>query len=69
MEHLRERVSDLRLHYANLKAAARACLKAYDDGEDDPLWYVRDELAHENGVPARPRYHHPYPDDSRGARR
>lgn len=32
-----------RLDYADLLAAARATLGAHDDGEDDPLSYLRDE--------------------------
>jgi predicted DNA-binding ribbon-helix-helix protein len=38
---------------ANLLAAIRATLAAWADGEDDPLWYLRDELnarrAHSRG--------------------
>jgi hypothetical protein len=33
-----------RLRSANLEAAIRATLDAYDDGEADPLGYVRDEI-------------------------
>ena len=33
-----------RLEAANLRAAMRATLAAYADGEPDPLWYLRDEL-------------------------
>lgn len=33
-----------RLAHANLLAAARATLSADDDGEDDPLSYLRDEV-------------------------
>jgi hypothetical protein len=33
-----------RLERANLRAAMRATLAAYADGESDPLWYLRDEL-------------------------
>jgi outer membrane murein-binding lipoprotein Lpp len=33
-----------RLEAANLRAAIRATLAAYADGEADPLWYLRDEL-------------------------
>jgi hypothetical protein len=29
---------------ANLRAAMRATLAAYAEGERDPLWYLRDEL-------------------------
>ncbi len=34
-----------RLRSANLEAAIRAALGAYDDGEADPLAYLRDEIA------------------------
>lgn len=33
-----------RLGSANLEAAIRAALDAYDDGEADPLGYMRDEI-------------------------
>jgi len=33
-----------RLDAANLRAAMRATLAAYADGEQDPLWYLQDEL-------------------------
>lgn len=33
-----------RLRSANLEAAIRATLDAFDDGEADPLSYVRDEI-------------------------
>lgn len=33
-----------RLRSANLEAAIRAALGAYDDGEADPLGYLRDEI-------------------------
>ena len=34
----------VRLDRANLLAAIRATLSAWADGEDNPLWYLRDEL-------------------------
>ena len=34
-----------RLISANLRAAIRAALGAESDGETDPLWYLRDEIA------------------------
>jgi hypothetical protein len=37
-------IEDLRMLYANLLAAARAALAAEDEGEADPLYYLRDEL-------------------------
>jgi hypothetical protein len=39
-----------RLRSANLEAAIRAALGAYDDGEADPLAYLRDEIADINGA-------------------
>jgi hypothetical protein len=39
-----------RLRSANLEAAIRAALGAYDDGEADPLAYLRDEISDGNGV-------------------
>ena len=33
-----------RLDRANLRAAMRATLAAYTDGEPDPMWYLRDAL-------------------------
>ena len=38
-----------RLRSANLEAAIRAALGAYDDGETDPLAYLRDEIAEITG--------------------
>jgi hypothetical protein len=40
-----------RLDYANLLAAARSALTADRDGEPDPLWYIRDELAERGQLP------------------
>ena len=37
-------VRDARLDRANLLAAARAALAACNEGEPDPLFYLRDEL-------------------------
>lgn len=34
----------VRTDRANLLAAIRCTLDAHADGEDDPLWYIRDEL-------------------------
>jgi hypothetical protein len=39
-----------RLDRANLRAAMRATLAADAEGEQDPLWYLRDEL----NAPQRP---------------
>ncbi|HSV67561.1 MAG TPA: hypothetical protein VLJ59_16860 [Mycobacteriales bacterium] len=42
-----------RAHYADLLAAARATLAAHRDGEADPLFYLRDELAARGQLPPR----------------
>lgn len=42
-----------RMDRANLLAAIRATLSACADGEEDPLWYLRDEL---NAHKARPQH-------------
>ncbi|MFI0418310.1 hypothetical protein [Spongiactinospora sp. 9N601] len=42
---LRAQVARLTRDHADLTAAARATLSAEQDGEGDPLWYVRDALA------------------------
>ena len=41
---LRASLVHARLDRANLAAAALAAITAYDDGEPDPLYYLRDEL-------------------------
>jgi hypothetical protein len=41
---VRGELEAVRLDRANLLAAIRATLDAWTDGEDDPLWYLRDEL-------------------------
>lgn len=38
-------LKEARLDRANLLAAVRATLAAQSEGEADPLWYIRDELA------------------------
>jgi hypothetical protein len=53
--HLRSRQHLARLDHANLIAAARATIRADHDGEPDPLWYLRDELAARGQLPAIPR--------------
>jgi hypothetical protein len=40
-----------RARHHDLLAAARATVAAYRDGEADPLWYVRDELAANGQLP------------------
>jgi hypothetical protein len=44
-----------RLDRANLRAAMRATLAAYADGEPDPMWYLRDELDPAESVAAASR--------------
>jgi hypothetical protein len=41
---LRVSLAQARLDLANLAAAALASIAAHDEGESDPLCYVRDEL-------------------------
>jgi hypothetical protein len=41
---LRADLADTRLDRANLAAAALAAITAHDEGEPDPLCYLRDEL-------------------------
>jgi hypothetical protein len=41
---LRVELADARLDRANLAAAALATIAAHDEGETDPLSYLRDEL-------------------------
>jgi hypothetical protein len=44
LRRLHSALIDERLISANLRAAIRAALGAHDDGEPDPLAYLRDEL-------------------------
>lgn len=39
------RIANARTDFANLLAATRATLAADDEGEPDPLYYLRDEVA------------------------
>ncbi|MGP3965924.1 hypothetical protein ACTWPT_59285 [Nonomuraea sp. 3N208] len=48
---LRAELASIRYQRANLLAAIRATLAADHDGDDDPLYYVRDEL-HAQAHPA-----------------
>lgn len=41
---LRAELASIRYQRANLLAAIRATLAAHHDGDEDPLYYVRDEL-------------------------
>ncbi|WP_062349644.1 hypothetical protein [Herbidospora yilanensis] len=49
IEGLREALTAIRLDHHNLTAAVRATLAAHREGEDDPLYYVRDELSAQRG--------------------
>jgi hypothetical protein len=53
LERLRSLLTWARTEFANLLAAARATLAATDEGEPDPLSYLRDEAARHrpNGDP------------------
>jgi MoxR-like ATPase len=44
IRRLRRRLAAALMDLNNLIAAARATLSAHADGEDDPLYYLRDEL-------------------------
>ncbi|MGI8449865.1 MAG: hypothetical protein ACR2MP_22335 [Streptosporangiaceae bacterium] len=50
---LRARLSGSRLDRANLAAAGRATITAYQNGESDPLAYLRDELQAQGFVTER----------------
>jgi hypothetical protein len=53
--YLRGELALVRLRFANLAAAGCATLTAHHDGEDDPLFYLRDELASQGlWLPRRP---------------
>ena len=45
VQTLRRALREARMRAANLEAAGRATLAAEQDGEADPLFYLRDELA------------------------
>jgi len=47
---LRAKLTTERLRSANLEAAIRAALGAHEDGETDPLAYLRDELPDGTGA-------------------
>jgi len=44
ISRLRRRLATMLNDFNNLLAAAKATLSAHADGEDDPLYYLRDEL-------------------------
>jgi hypothetical protein len=53
-ECLADQVHALSLDVANLLAAGRAVLTAHNDGEPDPLFHLRDELAARGLLPHQP---------------
>ena len=50
-KHLRALLHIAKLDHANLVAAVCATVTADHEGEPDPLWYVRDELAARGQLP------------------
>jgi hypothetical protein len=67
IERLRSLLWLARASHADLLAAARASVAADHDGEHDPLWYVRDELAARAEL--RPRWTHAAPGGGEETRR
>ena len=53
---LRRRLATLLNDFNNLLAAARATLSAHADGEEDPLYYLRDELHAQGQLRAEQRH-------------
>jgi hypothetical protein len=47
-----DRLERLRMRHQDLEAAAQATLAASADGEPDPLYYLRDELAATHSLPS-----------------
>ena len=52
---LRRRLATTLNDFNNLLAAARATLSAHADGEEDPLFYLRDELTAQGQLRAEQR--------------
>ncbi|MBV9448752.1 MAG: hypothetical protein JO345_22920 [Streptosporangiaceae bacterium] len=52
---LSDELKETRHDLANLLAAIRATLAAHSDGEAEPLWYIRDELAAQGALGPTPR--------------
>ena len=53
---LRRRLDTTIKDFNNLLAAARATLSAHADGEEDPLYYLRDELTAQGQLRAEQRH-------------
>jgi hypothetical protein len=56
IRRLRRRLATTLNDFNNLIAAARATLSAHADGEEDPLYYLRDELTAQGQVRAEQRH-------------
>lgn len=57
VERLGQLLTWTRTEFANLLAAAQATLAADHDGEADPLFYIRDEVAAHQAAPSTTRDH------------
>lgn len=53
---LRRRLAESLDNFNNLLAAAKAALSAHSDGEEDPLYYLRDELQAQGHLRAEQRH-------------
>ena len=53
---LRQRLTMTLNDFSNLLAAAKATLSAHADGEEDPLYYLRDELNAQGQLRAEQRH-------------
>jgi hypothetical protein len=58
---LRRRLATTLHDFNNLLAAARATLSAHADGEEDPLYYLRDELTAQGQLHAQQQHHQERP--------
>jgi hypothetical protein len=54
-DRLRTRLARSMADFHNLIAAARATLRAHAEGEDDALYYLRDELEAQGQLPSEHR--------------
>jgi hypothetical protein len=56
ISRIRRRLATVLSDFNNLVAAAKATLSAHADGEDDPLYYLRDELTAQGQLRAEQRH-------------
>ena len=56
INRLRRRLATTLGDFNNLLAAAKATLSAHTDGEEDPLYYLRDELTAQGHLRAEQRH-------------